>query len=206
MASVLLEGMDKFPDPDESVINQFTPKQDVGTFSENPDYEQDNQPEYIPPEEPERAVFDNDGFDPEIHSTDAMGNPVKNKDGSFRKKRGRKRGSTVNPEATYESGNLAKTSVELLVNTCVVTFGEAWLPIKDKDHGIDERVNLEGAFDRFYAEKGLDDLPAGFALVLACSAYALPRLQDQQTKSKLSKLGSWLKQKGGRLRFWRRSV
>ena len=38
-------------------------------------------------------------FDPAIHATDAAGNPVMRKDGSFALKRGRKLGSTVTPGA-----------------------------------------------------------------------------------------------------------
>ena len=38
-------------------------------------------------------------FDPAIHATDADGNPVMRKDGSFSLKRGRKAGSTVTPGA-----------------------------------------------------------------------------------------------------------
>ena len=38
-------------------------------------------------------------FDPAIHATDAEGNPVMRKDGTFALKRGRKAGSTVTPGA-----------------------------------------------------------------------------------------------------------
>ena len=43
-------------------------------------------------------------FDPAIHATDAEGNPVMRKDGTFALKRGRKAGSTVTPGTGTRGG------------------------------------------------------------------------------------------------------
>lgn len=45
------------------------------------------------------TLFNGVIFDPAIHASDADGNPVMRKDGSFALKRGRKAGSTVTPGA-----------------------------------------------------------------------------------------------------------
>lgn len=147
------------------------------------------------------------GFDPAIHLTTKDGLPIKNKDGSFRKRAGRKSGAApapktphINlgrdelhiPEAPIPDHSLemaAKTCAALYIQTGVIIFGNEWFP----DPEISEADQLEFAFKAYFEAKGVIDIPPGVALAMALSGYAAKRLYMPKTQSKLSYAIGWLK-------------
>lgn len=148
-----------------------------------------------------------DDFNPALHETDGAGNPVRNADGSYRRKRGRKTGVNYGVGgdslgASMDSMELAelakrkaaaKTAVQLLVMGGVSIFGPEWQPIHDKASGVNERLMLEGAFENYFEAAGTIDLPPGLALALTVGAYALPRFQLPATQEKAAKISGGIR-------------
>lgn len=139
-----------------------------------------------------------DVFSPDVHEVDDGGNPIKNSDGSFRRKRGRKKGVNyggteivVSDEAKAKAAAVA--SVDTMIALCRGVFGEEWSPVYDKKLGIDERANLISAFEAYYVQAGVISIPPSLGIVIALGAFALPRTQLENTKGKLAKFSGWVK-------------
>ncbi len=148
------------------------------------------------------------GFDQSIHEL-KDGQPIKNKDGSFRKKRGRKTGVNYSaagddtgsdgfnyPESP-QSNNLemaAKTAAAIYIQTGVIVFGPEWLP----DPKAMEQEQLEYAFKMYFEAKGITDIPPGVALAITCAAYAAKRLYQPVTQSRVAYMIGWIRGKFSR--------
>lgn len=130
------------------------------------------------------------GFDPAIHRTDAQGVPIRTPSGRYAKK----------PRSELQSGNsgslttpvqssaqpkidnlpLAKQLCNIAVNGAVRVFGPEWAPV-DKA----EADGLSFAFRDYFDARGVPKMPPEVILLLAVFGYALPRLNHENTQSKL---------------------
>lgn len=151
-------------------------------------------------------------FDPEIHATDASGNPLKTASGKYRKKPGRKKGvdysaenRSTTPKAPNEiAGDIARNNsrhaaaiaaVETVQVIGRIIGGEEWAYIKNDQFGIDERASGIAAFERYFEAKNIDDLPPGIALSIWGVAYCAPRFAAPKTKNRLGLAVAWFKSK-----------
>jgi hypothetical protein len=145
------------------------------------------------------------GFDPAIHAVDDAGLPRLTKTGAFAKKRGRKVNAEETAQQKQEAKNAllelanktdiaAKAAANLTFNLGVMSFGEEWQPEKD------EALAVKEAYRNYFDAKGITDFPPGVALAITLGAYALPRLRHENTKSKLSRFVSGVKNWFGKLR------
>jgi len=159
------------------------------------------------------APTDRDGrsFDPEIHVTDADGEPRLTAKGNLKKRPGRKGGGDGSAASTVATGPSAadqpdpeaakareagRNAADALIMMGVTIGGAEWQPVVDKRSGVDERAQLREAWGQYFEEKGYADIPPGVALTIATVGYAAPRLlQGEQTRSRVSKLGTWIKAK-----------
>lgn len=119
-----------------------------------------------------------DFFNPDIHATDDSGNPIRNKSGSYRKKRGRKKG--------LDSADIAGQQVGVMMagiffGVAQQIGGDEWQPTPI------ERENIGVAAGVYANSKGIEDLPPGIALAIVVIAYAAPRFTKPQTRQKMSR-------------------
>lgn len=162
-------------------------------------------------EQVEAAVTEYVGFDPAIHAANPDGTPRLRTNGSYALKRGRKSGAqmpTGNPDtgadaddATATTGaapaavNAAASAVSnkqtavFLVDTVTGilsrAIGPEWAAEKD------EKKGLANATEQYLVAKGGLQISPEMGLLLALSAYAVPRLAVQNTQSKLSRFMGW---------------
>ena len=132
----------------------------------------------------------NETFDPNIHEVNPDGTPRTTKDGKYRRKRGRRGGATgtrsgvsggnaaVPPvgTVTVDYNNLATITTNLFFTGTTSFLGKAWEPTQA------EVVSIHSSTKRFLEHYQIEDIPPGLALVLAVGIYALPRLNDDETK------------------------
>lgn len=91
------------------------------------------------------------------------------------------------PRAIAESS--ATIATVMMERTCVAMMGEHW---KMPD---DERSMMIGAWADYFVARGVPTLPPEVALIGALSLYALPRMHDERTTTRLEKFGLWLRAK-----------
>lgn len=149
-------------------------------------------------------------FDPSIHATNADGTPKRKADGTLALKRGRKAGSAaasvLPPKSAAQSvvvgeaekrltlDQAARESANLVINISVWTLGaEVGQPI-DKA----EAEGLRLSFRNYYEARGVPDLPPEIGLFIALGSYIGPRLMHEKSKSKMEKVGAWIREKTGR--------
>jgi hypothetical protein len=143
-----------------------------------------------------------EGFNPEIHKVDSLGNPIKNMDGSFKRKPGRKKGQsnanvsaavndpgsngvTSNPVAAVNQAAIdAEQTVWALFVIGQSVFGDEWQPEPA------EPEMLKQAWEKYYAVAPLN-VPYWFAPVLATGMYAGKRFHKPKTASKLKRFWNW---------------
>lgn len=140
-----------------------------------------------------------DVFNPEFHATDKDGNPIKNKDGSYRFKNGRKKGfspqkSVLNapqptPVVDMQSRHAANVVSGLFEQTTIKLIGEEWRLSDDE-----RRSNVQAWEDTFNHYGGVKLSPPQ-ALMLNQGAIILTRVAMPKTKSKLSLGYAWLRTK-----------
>lgn len=146
-----------------------------------------------------------DTFDPSKHATEEDGTPKFTAAGYFAKKRGRKSGSVIGgqpkqeqqPEVNSKQNQqraAGQAAANALIMLGMVVGGEEWQPIKNVEHGIDEKLNLESAFADYFAAKDMDDIPAGWALTIAVMGYTLPRFGMPKTQKRTQTLWGKCKQ------------
>lgn len=133
-------------------------------------------------------------FDPEIHQH-VNGVPKLSKNGKLIRKR--RKASVVTKDEQEEDKKVltaeeqlqarkaGAVAANLLIGTAMLIDRAEWNPIKDDNHGIDERAELETAFGDYFVHKGITDFPPGAALTVAVSAYVLPRIGLPKTSSKM---------------------
>jgi hypothetical protein len=154
---------------------------------------------------------DADVFDPQIHESDTYGNPVKNADGSLRRKRGRKRGIVYNggaSESAIDPADIdrakakaaATATVETMLAVGAMMGGEEWTPRIDRKIGLDERANLIAAYEAYFIASGTIDVPPWVGVIVATGCFALPRFAMPQTKSRLVRLREWWRDRKERKR------
>jgi hypothetical protein len=148
------------------------------------------------------------GFDPAVHVTDAAGNPVLTKSGTFKKKNGRKPGSgsksyVHNPEAekraaadsqarAVQSEYAARTVSGLLELASVKMLGDEW-----KLGEVERETNVVAWRDTFDYYGGVNLTPP-MALALSHATIIMTRAGQPKTRNKLSLAWAWLKVKFSR--------
>lgn len=160
----------------------------------------------------ESAVTEWVGFDPTIHAVNPDGTPRMRTNGSYALKRGRKSGG-ANPAGVPDAGDDGdqptqapgpaapqavtaaaasmsnKQTAVFLVETVTGILGKAigpeWLAEKD------EKKGLSNATEQYLNAKGGLQITPEMGLLLALSAYAVPRMAVPNTQSKLSRFVGW---------------
>lgn len=149
------------------------------------------------------GVYDDQGtaFDPAIHAVKNDGTPSITKTGKFRKKT-RRGNSTQNPhnlnlpgQDNFTARDMGYFAAGAFINTGMILFGDEWEPENNA-----ERQALEVAFYDWLDANGLDDLPPGLALAVACGSYALKRTTKPKTATKISYFFGWIKGKFSRVK------
>lgn len=149
-------------------------------------------------------------FDPLSHSTDSAGDPIKGKNGAFRKRRGRKSQLNIQPGLTQPASSVdesdtyrqsAEATIDSLIAISCMMGGEEFAPRQIIDNGskkvvIDERENGVRAFERYYRHKNMVDIPPGIALCFWFAGYYGSRMSQSPSVRFRMKTGfSWLKDK-----------
>lgn len=83
----------------------------------------------------------------------------------------------------------AETAANMYIGTGLMIFGMEWQPSPDKS----DREMLVIAFEDYFRSKGVVDIPPGIALSLALFSYAVPRLSQPQTSSRIALGWAWVK-------------
>ena len=128
-------------------------------------------------------------FNPEIHiSKDKI-----NKDGSFKRKRQRKTfsqdGAEI-PEILPAENNACAV-------TCVYVFEQIGCSICGDDFKANpnEKAFLTNTLQRYFDEKGIQDLPASMAVVIAFTSFTVAKLQQETCKQKAKPFFDKVKEK-----------
>ncbi len=153
-----------------------------------------------------------EGFDPEIHVTNADGTPALNKNGSFKKKRGRKKGSTVKSKSQL---NLSVNEPQ--IEEPVMGSLEAAITISGlleaaqvkmiSDEFIYEELERQGnieAWKRTLDHYGGLNLTPPQTLVLSHLQIIVSRAMspdNKKTKEKFALFGTWFKSKISNIKF-----
>lgn len=138
------------------------------------------------PDVREGAAPPGDGFDPDVHATDADGRPKRNKDGSYR----RKRGSRAPERSEYRP--LAEMTAQSIVAVSVAVGGDEFGPVRTRH--LDEMENLTGTWESWFEAQEMTDLPPNLALAIGLAAYFVPRLAMPGPRGKA--IGAWKRIRG----------
>lgn len=145
------------------------------------------------------------GFDSAIHAVDAAGNPIKNKDGTYQKKRGRKAGVSQsatgsNIKSVFVPPSQAQTSSATLGAPAVDNQGQRQLAIitaksldgvlvaalSDEMEPSKEEFDMTvDAWERLYREKNVQDLPPWAALTVIYTSRVIARSHKPAVKQRL---------------------
>lgn len=138
-------------------------------------------------------------FDPSIHCTDSEGRPVKNKDGSYRKKRGRKKlaDQAEKMSAVTDVHRIsALGTVQAVSSVHAMFLGPEWL-IEDAE----KRKLYVEEVSKLYAYYGVDNLPPWAGVSLLYVDYVGSNLTKPETKMKTK---DWFaKAKFGLSQWWK---
>ena len=148
-------------------------------------------------------VDDDDGeeeFDPAIHAVDDDGNPVRNKDGTLRKKCGRKPANAPIPASEAEQ---YRQSATVLVDTLIAAGrmlgGDEWKPETVTDSSgqvvIDERGNLIDAWATYLESQKVQKMPPWATVLLVTSQYVGNRISRPTTRGRIATLIGWARTK-----------
>lgn len=148
-----------------------------------------------------------DGFDPSKHATNEDGTPRMRVDGSYALKRGRKAGTSIAQASQIVAEKPAPMSAKAARAANVVTnkaaahatvktvvtmlggmVGEEW-NFADQD----EADAMVQAVTAYYDANGQIQMSPETMLGIQLIAYAAPRVQHPNTKSKLEKAWDWTK-------------
>lgn len=150
-------------------------------------------------------------FDPSMHRTDDVGNPILTDNGLLRVRRGRSpsyvgTGGAGNDarRAGADSTAAGQAIADAIIGVCHMALGDEWAPKIDPASGMNERLALGMAWGRYFEATGMRDIPPGWALGIVMTSYALPRFAQPQTQTRVAKIGAWTKAKLGPLAMrWR---
>ena len=82
-------------------------------------------------------------------------------------------------------------SATAIIDTLTATLGAIFDPEEWKPSEAEHKT-LTGATARYMESRNLDDLPPGFALIIAAALYAIPRLvAKEKTRGKMSSFFGW---------------
>jgi hypothetical protein len=143
------------------------------------------------------------GFDPAVHAVGADGKPLAKKGGGWQRKRGRRPGDAQAPTEPRTSTikapgddrdsdvRISNEQASLMVCALVTSgmqqiLGPAWA-VTDKN----EKESLVKATRAYLDATGGLDLSPGTGLMFAWAPYAMQRLPDEETQSRLKKIGLW---------------
>lgn len=149
-------------------------------------------------------------FNSDVHAVDSDGNPKFTATGVFAKKRGRKSaadsvlGNSVKVDSSPQrvddvirankqaaAGQMAANAVVMLG---LVLGGEEWMPVKDRDLGLDEKANLEQCFTDYFTAMNMDDISPNMALGIGLLGYVLPRFTMPKTQARTKSVWGKAKQ------------
>lgn len=191
---------------DESIVFDVENVESVGNamlidglFEEMPEVQQHAVDQFKGEEQEKLAQIEklqnnHPGFNPETDAVDDHGNPVMNRSGSFRKKRGKnKSNSTIG--GTDIASNIndidqapAQAARDLL-NTFyggnAMIFGESAIPTPAAD------TAMHGAFTSMAKATGAKEMPWQVQMGLALGGYYGALLEQEQHKEKLTALMSF---------------
>lgn len=146
-------------------------------------------------------------FNPDIHAVDADGLPLKNKNGKYSKKRGRKSGQTQQVTASIMDTDNAKLQkahaaavavVQSLFILGSVIGGEEFRPIVDNEKGINEPLMLTQAWTEFFVTSDIESIPTWLGAAIATTAFFATRFTMPVTQSRLSSFWDWITSKFSR--------
>jgi hypothetical protein len=219
------EGSDPTPQPEPSASVSSAPASTVAGIagqlvSESPE-PQENAIQQASDERAAKAAAETDSegtpFDPATHTG------TKTVSGAWRRKSGRKPNSgganggnasqsqssrpKLNIPGGGQSGESAPdakivnaraggvTAANLLIMLSVGIGGAEWLPRQPPVIPYDEKAALESAFGDYFAAKGWEDLPPGWALVAGIGMYAMPRFAMPRTQERAKGFRNWIANK-----------
>lgn len=150
-------------------------------------------------------------FNPELHETTASGEPVVTRNGNLKCRPGRPRLQAVQLKSPQEVVDEQQAAIavqnEAQIKMCssilvscfltigVSTFGDEWKPRPKAEAGYNEAEMLQEATEEYFRASGTINLPPWAGLMCAYGMYAIPRLQQPKTLSKLEKLKMWISYK-----------
>ena len=143
-------------------------------------------------------------FNPDIHVTNASGEPVLTKTGKLRMKAGRK--STVGESAPAPAVNEARNrqaaahAATLMTEQLGVALGGNQARFIRRED-INEETSVFCAYDGYFEARGISDFPPNVALIIALGGYALRVSLQTPAKDKAKSVWFHLKAKiGNRLK------
>lgn len=168
----------------EGISDEFTPLEERA---------EENTSETISPESQENndTFLSPSGevFNPEIH----IAKDKLNKDGSFKRKRHRKITATDGTEMT----EAMPSENNACAVTCVYIFEQVGCSICGEDFKANaaEKAFLTNTLQRYFDEKGIQDLPAGVAVAIAFTSFTVAKLQQETCKQKAKPFFDKVKEK-----------
>lgn len=185
---LITDVIDQKPECSDFIVPDTVQNDASQTDSQSAEVSSDSQSQTFVPifESPGPSSTGLADFNPEIHAVDANGQPKKNQDGSFSKKRGRKSGTiaavTVDPKAAQklDCQNAALVTVQLIVGIGCAIGGEEGIASPE------EMFSMMKAWTDYYLASGISHLPPWLGVVIATGAYALPRSRKPKTREKLA--------------------
>jgi len=90
-------------------------------------------------------------------------------------------------EAQARAAGIVAAQMTVLIGQTI--GGEEWAA---KESPYDEKQMLAGAYGDYFVSKNVTDFPPGIALCLALTMYAAPRFTQPVTRSRLSKVKTWI--------------
>lgn len=151
-----------------------------------------------------------ESFDPNIHRQDAKGQPIRNKDGSLRRKPGAKpkarqapppaslTNSTMPVAASTEMPTAASAAVfvDTLESIASIFLSPAWKMTEV------EKTEMVKSYDRLFERHGIKEFSPLVSVLICSTAYASTRIAtDQPTRSTFAR--AW---QGARFQFTRRAM
>lgn len=149
-------------------------------------------------------------FNPEIHASDAQGQPIMTPGGAFKKKfrmpgtNGPKPTTLNIPELNQPQDMKLKAAAAKLADVFLITgisfFGDEWKPEITKE--FNERQTLIDANERWMIEYGYVEPPAWIDLTLAYGLYTGKRIMQRKPEGRIHKMTEWGKLKATNFWLW----
>lgn len=136
------------------------------------------------------AVLDSSGaaFNPDIH-TSKDGNPVVNKNGTFRKRKFRRHAEISEDDSPDDCAATSAVVTETFFSICMMFGGTEWQPEET------EHTAMASAWENYLRAKGIDTIPPEAMLVMAVGAYAGKRFAKPSVGTKAKR---WISSKTSR--------